>query len=87
MNEAKWAGFSDWRLPTAVELTSLLQKKKKGQFYIDKVFQQQFLSTWTSDIVKDAFAGAWFVDFIEGRPVDGNRAAGLGHVRLVRSLR
>ncbi len=87
MNEAKWAGYSDWRMPTAVELASLLQKKKRGQYYIHKAFKKELLSTWTSDRIPDAFAGAWFVDFMDGKPVDGNRAAGLGHVRLVRSMK
>ena len=86
MNQEKMAGFSDWRLPTAEELLSLMRSGKKGDCYIDPVFSAQILSTWTSDIVTDAFAGAWFVDFWEGKAVDGNRAAGLGHVRLVRIL-
>jgi len=86
LNEDKYAGFSDWRLPTAEELSSLLTSKKKGAYYIDQVFQKELLSTWSIDIVKDAFAGAWFVDFMEGKPGEGNRAAGLGHVRLVRSV-
>ena len=56
------------------------------KYYIHKTFQKELLSTWTADIVKDAFAGAWFINFMDGRPSDGNRAAGLGHVRLVRSM-
>jgi len=86
MNQEEMAGFTDWRLPTVEELLSLVQSAKKDGFYIDPLFQNQFIGTWTSDIITDVFAGAWFVDFIEGKAVDGNRAAGLGHVRLVRTL-
>ncbi|MFX0211663.1 MAG: DUF1566 domain-containing protein [Candidatus Hodarchaeota archaeon] len=85
MNQENLAGFSDWRIPTVEELLSLMESSKKNDNYIDPLFQKELLSTWTIDIVKDAFAGAWFVDFNEGKAADGNRAAGLGHVRLVRS--
>jgi hypothetical protein len=85
MNEENLAGFSDWRIPTAEELLSLMTVSKKGDHYIEKIFQQGPLSTWTVDVIPEAFAGAWFVDFNEGKAGDGNRAAGLGHVRLVRT--
>lgn len=86
MNEENLAGFSDWRIPTTEELLSLMTASKKGDHYIEKMFHQGPLSTWTVDVIPDAFAGAWFVDFNEGRAGDGNRAAGLGHVRLVRTF-
>jgi len=68
------------------ELASLLESKKKNENFIDPIFQKDLLSTWTSDTVTDAFAGAWFVDFTEGKAADGNRAAGMGQARLVRSF-
>ncbi len=86
MNQKNLAGFSDWRIPTVEELMSLVESKKSNNNFINPLFQKELLSTWTIDEVKDAFAGAWFVDFAEGTAVDGNRAAGLGHVRLVRTL-
>ncbi len=86
MNEEKFAGCDDWRLPTALELASLLTAKKKNEFYIDPLFHTEILSTWSCDIAKDMPMGAWFVDFTEGSVFDGNRAAGLGQVRLVRAM-
>ena len=86
VNEEQVAGFADWRMPTVEELLSLMESKKKNDYFIASVFHEELLAPWTSDVVKDAFAGAWFVDFSEGKAVDGNRAAGLGHVRLVRTM-
>jgi len=85
-NEEQLAGISDWRMPTVEELLSLMESQKKNDYFIASVFHEELLAPWTSDVVKDAFAGAWFVDFVEGKAVDGNRAAGLGHVRLVRTM-
>ena len=86
MNQEGLAGFSDWRIPTAEELLSLMETKKQNDYFIAPVFHEELLSTWSIDVVKGGFAGAWFVDFGEGGAGEGNRAAGLGHVRLVRMM-
>ena len=86
MNEHNLAGFSDWRIPTVEELLSLMEPNMKDGRYIDPVFQKAILNTWSIDTIEEAFAGAWFVDYSEGKAVDGNRAAGLGHVHLVRTM-
>lgn len=84
MNAEKIADYDNWRTPTAEELASLLTPAKKGDYFIDPVFHKELLSTWSVDQVKDMMLSAWFIDFFEGKPSDGNRAAGMGHVRLVR---
>jgi hypothetical protein len=86
MNEEKFAGHADWRLPTAEELASLLTPKKNGEYFVDPLFHKELLSTWTADEVEGMPLGAWFIDFYQGKPFDGNRAAGMGHVRLVRGM-
>ena len=86
VNETELAGFSDWRIPTVEELLSLMTQKAKNDYFIDPSFRNDLLSTWSIDTIPEAFAGAWFVDFTEGKAADGNRAAGLGHVRLVRTV-
>jgi hypothetical protein len=50
LNDQKFAGYTDWRLPTLEEGMSLMEPKKYGKLYIDPVFDQQQDWIWTADI-------------------------------------
>jgi hypothetical protein len=64
LNNARFAGYSDWRLPTLEEAMSLMEaSKRKGDLYIDAVFDHQW-EIWTSD--KTASSEAWMVSFDRG---------------------
>jgi hypothetical protein len=86
MNMEKFAGYNNWRMPTAEELASLLTPTKKDEYFIDPIFHKELLNTWSVDQVKDIMLSAWFIDFSKGTLSDGNRAAGMGHVRIVRRM-
>ncbi|MFV1976019.1 MAG: DUF1566 domain-containing protein, partial [Candidatus Scalindua sp.] len=50
LNLKSYAGFSDWRLPTAEEAASLLEPEQKfGDMYVDTVFDNKQPWIWTGD--------------------------------------
>ena len=81
LNRHKFAGYSDWRLPTLEEAMSLMEPATNRGLYIDAKFDAKQRWIWMSDIYS---AGVeWVADFDLGschhrRVTDGS------YVRVVR---
>lgn len=81
LNRKRFAGYDNWRLPTLEEAMSLMEPKKHGELYLDRVFHHKQRWIWTSDHQSER--AAWVVYFSYGHcnltHVDGNYC-----VRVVR---
>jgi len=83
LNQKRFSGHNDWRLPTVDELWSLMEKEKmNGDLYIDPIFDATQRWCWSAD--KRSSGSAWVVYF-NVRNVDPNLLAYLYYVRCVRS--
>ena len=71
LNNEKFGGYSDWRLPTLEELASLLEKKSVNDLHIDPIFNIKQKRCWCSTNALN-FSGhrdlqtQWVVDFQRG---------------------
>jgi len=81
MNRQKFSGYEDWRLPTLEEAMSLMEPKKTGDLYIDKIFAREQWWIWTSD--KSSGSSCWVALFSHGSCY-GLRVDSNYYVRLVR---
>jgi hypothetical protein len=82
LNSQKFAGFSDWRLPTLEEAMSLMEPKMNNRLYLDPVFDRKQAWIWTAD--KLSAGRAWRVGFYDGVCSRLGIDSGL-YVRAVRS--
>jgi len=64
LNAEKFAGFSDWRLPTLEEAMSLMEPQAHDEFHIDPVFQRGVNFIWTADRTPDG--RGWVLYFYDG---------------------
>jgi hypothetical protein len=62
LNTARFADFSDWRLPTLEEAMSLMEPRElNGDLYIDAKFDKTQRYIWTAD--KQSAGVAWVAYF------------------------
>ncbi|CAN2042378.1 hypothetical protein GMMP15_790006 [Candidatus Magnetomoraceae bacterium gMMP-15] len=67
LNQKKYAGYSDWRLPSLEEVSSLIKPHKTNGVYIDPIFSEKQGICCTSDTCNyDNIIIPWFVSFLRG---------------------
>jgi len=65
LNRKGYAGYTDWRVPTVEEASSLLEaSEKNGNLYIDTEFDKKQRWLWTGDSCSSG--GMWRVYFDDG---------------------
>jgi hypothetical protein len=65
LNKEKFAGHSDWRLPTLEELASLMQSPRTDGLYLAPIWDHRPLC-WSADAYPDAPISSWYAVFSDG---------------------
>ncbi|MCP4154934.1 MAG: DUF1566 domain-containing protein [bacterium] len=87
LNNKKYAGYSDWRIPTLEEAASLLRKEKRYTYSTDPLFSCHQDTIWTSDFhLYKKRTLRWYISFRRGAVVIAFRDYP-HHIRPVRSLK
>lgn len=69
LNNNRFAGYSDWRLPTLEEAMTLMEpQKQNNSLYIEPIFDKNQRWIWTAD-KRDA-SNVWVVGFVIGNCID-----------------
>jgi len=85
LNNDNFGGHSDWRLPTIMELSFLVDRDKYGPSINTTYFPNTVSSYyWSSTTNAGDPSGAWDVNFNNGGGYDGSKSNGTYYVRAVR---
>jgi hypothetical protein len=95
LNRKRFAGHSDWRMPTIEELASLLERSSKSAVHIASVFDHKQTTCWTVDKY-DNVSSAWIINFKQGQILIADWSEStitwysknyINHVKAVRSIK
>ncbi len=84
LNNQRFAGYTDWRLPTRQELLSIVEQQCENPSANLQIFPHTpAAGLWSGD---EAGMNAWSLDFTRGKEYKSLKGGGK-YVRLVRRLR